>query len=373
MNDNYRKKGPKILTRTAEIASLPENEIEGVRKTEQQFSFRSNEYYLSLIDWSDENDPIRRIIIPSVDELDERGEFDPSAESANIVVKGIQHKYSPTALMIVSEVCGGVCRYCFRKRIFLDTESEIVEDNHEALDYIRNNPQISNVLLTGGDPLMLKTKQLEHIIEQLREIEHVKIIRIGTRMPAFNPYRILNDPSFIDMIRKYSTKDKRIYMMTHFSHVNELTDVALDAVSELISAGAVFSNQTPILRGVNDNPESLAELLNKLAEAGVTPYYVFQCRPTKGNFKFSVPVEEALSIIEEAKMHCSGLAKRVRYIMSHKTGKIEILGKDEKFTYMKYHQAADINDYKKFMVFNKNPKAQWLEDYKEPASVSKMI
>ena len=295
-----------------------------------------------------------------------RGEFDPSCESDNTVVKGIQHKYTPTALMMVSEVCGGVCRYCFRKRIFLDTESETVEDNHEALEYIKNNPVISNVLLTGGDPLMLKTSRLEKIIQQLREIKHVKIIRIGTRMPAFNPYRILNDSSLLEMIEKYSTKNKRIYIMTHFSHSRELTDAAIEAVSLLMNTGAVLANQTPILRGVNDNPDELSKLLNRLAETGIAPYYVFQCRPTKGNFMFSVPIEESLKIIEQAKIKCSGLAKRMKFIMSHKSGKIEIIASDEKYTYMKYHQAADPKNLDRFMIFNKNPAARWLEDYKQP-------
>ncbi|MBN2735259.1 MAG: KamA family radical SAM protein [Methanomicrobiaceae archaeon] len=354
---------PVIVKKIEEISGLPEEDLELLKKVEDKYPFLSNEYYLSLIDWEDENDPIRRIIIPDLHELDPRGDLDPSGESEITVVRGIQHKYGPTALMIVSESCGGVCRYCFRKRIFLDTESETIDDFPEAMDYIKSNPKISNVLLTGGDPLFLATVKLQHIISKLREIPHVKIIRIGSRMPAFNPRRILDDPSLLEMIKKYSTKDKRIYIMTHFSHPRELTDLAVDAAASLLSAGAILANQTPILRGVNDNPDVLSELFTKLAETGIPPYYVFQCRPTIGNSHFSVPIEETYEILRQAREKCSGLAKRAKFIMSHKTGKIEILAVDENFTYMKYHQAADIADNERFMVFKKNPKGYWLEDY----------
>ena len=359
---------PRYLSDISKIKGIPKEEITRLKTVEEKFPFRANEYYLSLIDWDDRDDPIRRIIMPEVDELDEWGELDPSSESDNTVAPGIQHKYSPTALMLVSEICGGVCRFCFRKRIFMDTESETVRDISKEIGYIRNHPEISNVLLTGGDPLMLPTSKVEPILRQLREIEHVKIIRIGSKMPAYNPYRIINDPSLPEMIEKYTTKDKRIYIMTQFNHPKELTDVAVEGINLLKNAGAEPTNQTPILRGVNDDPVVLAELFNKLAAIGVPPYYLFQCRPTLGNYHFSVPIEEAYTIFEQAKVNCSGLAKRAKYAMSHKTGKIEIVGVDERHTYMKYHQAADKNNIGKFMVFNKNPDARWLEDYGDPVS-----
>lgn len=342
IGERYDKSGdnmtlPVIIKKIEEISGLPEKDLKALKKVEEKYSFISNDYYLSLINWEDEEDPIRRIIIPNLHELDPRGDLDPSGESENTVVRGVQHKYGPTALMIVSESCGGVCRYCFRKRIFLDTESETIDDFPEAMGYIKNHPEISNVLLTGGDPLFNSTGKLDRIISKLREIPHVKIIRIGTRMPAFNPMRILDDPSLSEMIKKYSTKDKRIYIMTHFSHPRELTDVAVDAVASLLDAGAILANQTPILRGVNDNAGVLSELFTKLAEIGIPPYYVFQCRPTIGNSYFSVPVEEAYEIIRQAKEKCSGLAKRAKFMMSHKTGKIEILAVDENFTYITLH------------------------------------
>ena len=361
---------PRYITKIDDIKELSEDDAARLRTVEEKFPFRASEYYLSLIDWDDKNDPIRRIILPEVDELDNWGDLDPSTESDNTVLPGIQHKYDPTALMLVSDVCGGICRFCFRKRLFMDTESETINDLAENLAYIRKHTEISNVLITGGDPLTLATSKLEPIIRQLREIDHVKIIRIGSKMPAYDPYRIINDPSLLEMIEKYSTKEKRIYIMTQFNHPRELTDVALEAVDLLTKAGAKPTNQTPILRGVNDDPEILSDLLGNLAAAGIAPYYVFQCRPTIGNYHFSVPIEETYRIFEQAKRTCSGLAKRVKYVMSHKTGKIEILAADENHTYMKYHQAADHANIGKFMIFNKNSDAKWLEDYGNPISES---
>ncbi|GAB7016663.1 KamA family radical SAM protein [Methanogenium cariaci] len=361
---------PGYITKIDDITELSEDDAAKLKTVEERFPFRSSEYYLSLIDWSDEHDPIRRIILPEPDELDNWGELDPSTESSNTVLPGVQHKYGPTALMLVSEVCGGICRFCFRKRIFMDTDSETIKNLAENIEYIKNHPEISNVLLTGGDPLMLATAKLEPVIQQLREIDHVKIIRIGSKMPAYNPYRIINDPSLLEMIEKYSTKDKRIYIMTQFNHPRELTEAAVEAIDLLTKAGAKPTNQTPILRGINDDPDVLGELLSKLAATGVSPYYIFQCRPTTGNQHFSVPVEEAYQIIEEAKVHCSGLAKRVKYVMSHKSGKIEILATDSNHTYMKYHQADTKENIGKLMVFTKNPDAKWFEDYGLPLSES---
>ena len=361
---------PGYITKIDNLTTISEDDATKLRKVEEKFPFYASVYYLSLIDWEDRNDPIRRIILPELDELDSWGELDPSTECDNTVLPGVQHKYGPTALLLVSDVCGGICRFCFRKRIFMDTESETIKNLSENLEYIKTHPEISNVLLTGGDPLTLATPELEVIIQKIREIEHVKNIRIGSKMPAYDPYRIINDPSLLEMIEKYSSNDKRIYIMTHFNHPRELTEAALEAIDLLTKAGAKPTNQTPILRGVNDDPAVLGELFRKLAAAGIPPYYIFQCRPTTGNQHFSVPIEETYRIFEQAKITCSGLAKRVRYVMSHKTGKIEILATDSTYTYMKYHQADDKDNIGKLMIFNKNPDAKWLEDYGNPVSES---
>jgi KamA family protein len=330
-----------------------------------RFAFRANDYYLSLIDWADPNDPIRRLIIPSLDELDESGKLDPSDEQSYTILPGLEHKYNSTALLLVSNVCEGICRYCFRKRVFIDPQKEMVHDFSAAMDYITTHKEITNVLLTGGDPLALSTDRLEAIISRLRQIEHVQVIRIGSRMPVFNPYRILDDPTLTEMIEKYSLADRKIYVMTHFSHPRELTETALEGVMKLQKAGAILTNQCPLIRGVNDTPEVLAELLRRTAFAGIVPYYVFQCRPALGNAAYSVPIEEGYAIVEAAKSRISGLAKRLRFVMSHSTGKIEIVGADGQSVFLKYHRAAEEDDSSRVVVCKSNPAACWLDDYED--------
>ncbi len=355
----------KYVTKLDQVEQLDSKARDRLKPVTDKFSFRANDYYLSLIDWDDPDDPIRRIIIPHEHELDQWGRLDPSDESAFTVIPGLEHKYNSTALLLTSNVCGGICRYCFRKRVFINSRSTCLRDVPAAMQYIKSHQEITNVLLTGGDPLMQATSQIADIIRRLREIDHVEIIRIGTRMPVFNPYRIIDDPDFLEMIGTYSTERKKIYMMTHFVHPRELTDVAASAIHLMQRAGAVIANQTPLVRGLNDRPEVLAELLARLSFVGAVPYYIFQCRPALGNKCYTVPIEEGYEIVEGAKSLVSGLAKRVRYVMSHATGKIEIIGRTEDCVYFKYHRAADDVDSGRFMVFKNNPNACWLDDYAE--------
>ncbi len=357
----------KYVTRIEQLEQLSQQEKLDAKKVTDKFAFRSNDYYLSLIDWDDPDDPIRTIIIPHMRELDEWGRLDPSDEKSYTIMPGLEHKYNSTALLLVSNVCDGICRYCFRKRVFIEPQSEYLRDLPAALQYIKEHREITNVLLTGGDPLVLTTSKLENIIRQLREIEHVQIIRIGTKTPAFNPYRIVGDPALLEMMENYSTGQKKIYVMTHFVHPRELTDLAVEAVDLLQKAGAMIANQTPLTRGVNADPEVLAELLARLSFIGAVPYYIFQCRPALGNRAYTVPIEEGYEIVEQAKSRVSGLAKRVRYAMSHSSGKIEIVGKTEDFVYFKYHRAANDADSGRYLAFRSNPNACWFDDYDEPA------
>ena len=355
----------KHLTKIEQLEQLSEQERTQLKKVAETFSFRSNDYYLSLINWDDPDDPIRTIIIPHSHELEKWGRLDPSDEESYTIIPGLEHKYHSTALLLISNICEGICRYCFRKRVFIDPQRTYLRDTAAAMQYITEHKEITNVLLTGGDPLVLKTSKLDNIIRQLREIEHVQVIRIGTKMPAFNPYRITEDPALLEMISNYTTEQKKIYIMTHFVHPRELTDVAIKSVNLLQKAGALLANQTPLIRGVNSNPEVLAELLGKLSFIGAVPYYIFQCRPAIGNKAYSVPIEKGYEIVEQAKSQVSGLAKRARYTMSHTTGKIEILGKTKEFVYFKYHRAADDQDSGRFLVFKSNPDAYWFDDYDE--------
>jgi lysine 2,3-aminomutase len=355
----------KYLNSIDQLNHASRTEKEELKEVTDWFAFRGNDYYLSLIDWNDPDDPIRTIIIPSRRELDEWGRLDPSDEESYRVMPGLEHKYNSTALLLVSNVCEGICRYCFRKRVFMQRQNEYLRDIPAAMQYISGHEEITNVLLTGGDPLALNASKLENIIRRLRDIEHIEIIRIGTKMPAFNPYRIIEQPALLEMIEKYSTRQKKIYLVTHFIHPRELTDAAVEAVNLLQKAGAVVANQTPLIKGVNDDPEVLADLLARLSFIGAVPYYIFQCRPALGNRAYTVPIEQSYEIIEQAKARVSGLAKRVRFVMSHSTGKIEIVGKAENCVYFKYHRAANDADSGRFLVCQSNPDAYWLDDYAE--------
>jgi len=355
----------RYVTQIEQLEQLKQAERAELAQVVERFSFHSNEYYLSLIDWDDPEDPIRRLIIPNLRELEEWGRLDPSDEKSYCIMPGLEHKYNSTALLLVSSACEGICRYCFRKRVFMNPRNECVQDMPAAIQYIREHKEITNVLLTGGDPLVLKPSKLRDIVRQLREVEHVRIIRIGSRVPAFNPHRIIDEPILLEMIEEYSTAQKRMYVMTHFVHPRELTEPAIRAAGLLQKAGAITANQTPLIRGVNDDPEVMAELLANLSFIGVVPYYIFQCRPAVGNKAYTVPIEEGYEIIERAKARVSGLAKRVRFVMSHSTGKIEIIGKSNGHVYFKYHRAAKDADSGRFLTLKSNPDAYWLDDYAE--------
>ena len=360
---------PRYINRLDQVSSLTAAEQEELKPVSEKFTFRTNEYYQSLIDWDDPDDPIRRIVMPHVQELSEFGELDASDESSYTALRGLEHKYADTALLLVNNVCGAYCRFCFRKRLFTDGNSETTNDVSDAIAYIEKHPEINNVLLSGGDPLIMSTGKLEKIISALRQIDHVRIIRIGSKMVAFDPFRVLNDPSLLEMIEKYSLPGRKIFVMNHFNHPRELTEPALKALRLLQRAGAITVNQTPLIRGVNDKAEVVAELFSRLSYNGVLPYYLFLCRPTLGNEPYVVPIEKALEIFDEARRHLAGVAKQARLCMSHKTGKIEVVGKMGDQIVFRYHRAPNPQDCGRLMIFESDPKAGWLDDYFRPEPV----
>ena len=360
---------PRYVNKLEQISTLTEAEKQQLAPVAEKFAFRTNEYYQSLIDWNDPEDPIRRIVMPDIQELDEFGEMDASDEHSYTALKGLEHKYGDTALLLVNNVCGAYCRFCFRKRLFVDGNDEVTNDITDAVEYIRLHPEINNVLLSGGDPLIMSTGKLGRIIQQLRDIEHVRIIRIGTKMTAFDPYRIINDPSLLEMIGEYSLPDRKIFVMAHFNHPRELTQPALRGLQLLQKAGAITVNQSPLIRGVNDKAEVIAELFGRLSFNGVLPYYLFICRPTAGNEGYMVPVERGLEIFQEARRRLAGLAKQARLCMSHRTGKVEVVGKMDGKIVFRYHRAPNPLDCGRVMVFDSDPTAAWLDDYMRPEPV----
>ncbi len=201
---------PKYLNSISELdnlVGLTSKERQTMESVTDVFPFRSNEYYLSLIDWKNGNDPLRKIVVPDIRELKSGGSADPSCEKDYTKNPGLQHKYDQTGLLLLTDVCGGICRFCFRKRLFMSCEREAVKDVSDNIEYIREHKEITNVLLTGGDPLTLDTRHLESVLSKIREIPHVNIIRIGSKMLAYNPYRILNDPELLRVLSRFSTPE----------------------------------------------------------------------------------------------------------------------------------------------------------------------
>ncbi len=343
------------------IPNIPPEEREKLKKVAEKYVFRANDYYLGLINWDDPKDPIKQLIIPREEELSDWGKLDASNEAAVTVTKGVQHKYPETVLLLCNEVCGAYCRYCFRKRLFMDENDEVTNDVSEGLRYIAEHPEVTNVLLTGGDPLLMSTRRITEILEKIRAIPHVKIIRIGSKMPAFDPWRILNDEPLQAALRKYSEPRRRIYLMAHFDHPRELTDAAVNGIDCFIKCGVICVNQCPLIKGINDDPMVLSTMFRQLSWMGCPPYYLFQGRPTEGNEPYEVPIVRGWEIFREALRYGSGLARRPRYAMSHETGKIEILGVDAKHIYLRYHRAKDAALRGRFMVYKRNDDAYWLD------------
>ncbi len=352
----------RYIKKLEDIPQLTEAERTALQPVADAYAFRVSDYYLKLIDWNDPNDPIRQLVIPRPDELNDWGALDASNEAANTVMRGVQHKYPDTALLLCNEVCGAYCRYCFRKRLFMNDNDEASKDLSEGIEYISAHPEITNVLLTGGDPLLLSTRRLTEVIAALREIDHVRIIRIGTKMTAFNPFRVIDDPALVEMFARYSTASKRIYMMNHFDHPREITPEAEDCLDRLIHAGVIMTNQCPMIAGINDDPIVLSDMFRKLSWIGCPPYYVFQGRPTAGNDPYKVSIVRGWEIFREALRHGAGLARRARFAMSHETGKIEILAVDDKHIYLRYHRAKDASLRGRFMIYKRDDNAYWLDD-----------
>ena len=352
----------RYITKLDKLDRLTDDERAALQPVADRYAFRLNDYYAGLIDWDDPNDPIRRLVVPRTDELDEYGKLDASDEDANTVHRGVQHKYVDTALLLCNEVCGAYCRYCFRKRLFMNDNDEATNDVSAGMAYIRENDQITNVLLTGGDPLLMSTRRLAEIIDELAGIPHVRIVRIGSKMPAFDPWRLRRDRNLRTLFRRYATGSTRIYLMAHFDHPRELTPEAVAELEAYQDCGVTCVNQCPLIRGINDAPTVLAEMWEKLSFAGCPPYYLFQGRPTAGNSPYEVPITAGLDIFQQALKNGSGLARRARYVMSHASGKIEIMAADAESIYLRYHQAKDPNDLGRMLIAPRDDRAAWLDD-----------
>jgi lysine 2,3-aminomutase len=286
--------------------TFSQKEKKQLQKTIDHFPLSITPYYFSLIDRENyQNDPVFRQAFADTRELyNSKSEMtDPLAEDHDSPVPLITHRYPDRVLFLVSNVCAMYCRHCTRKRKVGDIDNIPTRKQiREGLDYIRNTPQVRDVLLSGGDPFLLSDDYLDWILTELRAIPHVQVIRIGTRTPVVLPYRITDD--LVKMLKKHHP----IWINTHFNHVRELTASSKRALAMLADAGIPLGNQSVLLAEVNDCPRIIKELVHKLVANRVRPYYLYQCDLSKGLSHFRTPVGKGIEIIESLIGHTSGFA-----------------------------------------------------------------
>lgn len=346
----------------AERLHIPEDRLTELCDIQDKFPMFVNPYYLSLIDTEDREDPVRKMCIPEIAEMEAGGKMDTSGEHDNTVLTGMQHKYHETVLILSTNQCAMYCRHCFRKRLVGLSADEIARYIGDMARYVREHKEINNVLVSGGDAFLNSNEMIRRYLEEFTAIEHLDLIRFGTRTPVVLPQRITTDSELTEILNTYASK-KQIYVVTQFNHPKEITEEAAKAVKLLLKAGIVVKNQTVLLKGINDTPEILGELLRRVTTMGIVPYYVFQCRPVTGVYtQFQVPLHEAYRIVEGAKGRQSGQGKCFRYVLSHETGKIEILGEagDGQMLF-KYHQAKDEADMGRIFTRKIEKDQCWLD------------
>lgn len=301
------------------IVNLAQNEIEGFKKLNKFFHAGISPYSLSLMDFSNDLDPVKLQLMPRLEELTDRfGVSDPLKEIGNSPVKEMVHVYKDRVAWCVAQLCPVYCRYCFRKRRDgeegLHFNPKIIE---KGLDYIASNKNIRDVLITGGDPFIAHDKTIENLLKKLRDIKHVEIIRFGTRTPVSLPYRITEE--FADMLAQYHP----IWINTHFNSAQELTPEAASAIDTLLKRGIPIGNQSVFLKNVNDNADSLRKLVNGLVKMRVRPYYIYHPQIVEGTEHLRIPIEKGLDVIKELRGSTTGFANP-QYVLDTPTGKIPL-------------------------------------------------
>lgn len=284
---------------------LTVDEEEGVRQCLGRLRMAITPYYLSLIDVNDPCDPIRKQAIPTIDELEISAADleDPLHEDTDSPVPGLTHRYPDRVLILTTDQCSMYCRHCTRRRFAGQNDCEVSTNKIEkCIEYVKNHPEVRDVLLSGGDVLCLSDEKLEYIIAKLREIEHVEIIRLGSRTPVVMPQRITQN--LCNMLKKYHP----IWLNTHFNHPKEMTPEAKRACTMLADAGIPLGNQSVLLAGINDCTFIMKKLVHELVKARVRPYYIYQCDLSMGLEHFRTPVSKGIEIIEGLRGHTSGYA-----------------------------------------------------------------
>jgi lysine 2,3-aminomutase len=308
------------------LLRLSREELEAIGRLEGDYKMAIPPYYFSLIDPDDPQDPIRLQAVPSPQEAESASGYaltDPLEEDKDSPVPGLTHRYPDRVLLLTTPNCSMYCRFCTRKRATLTRGGwEAIHPNDERMiDYIRQHPQVRDVIVSGGDPLTLPLPKLRYYLEQLREIPHVDVVRIGTRVPVTLPQRLF-DPELIELLESA----EKVYVHTHFNHPREITPEASRACRALIKAGIPVNNHTVLLRGVNDDLAIMRELIRGLLRIKVRPYYLFHCDPVVGAGHFRTSIWKGLEIIEGLRGHVSGIGIPTYVVDSpHGGGKIPLM------------------------------------------------
>ncbi|PHR23889.1 MAG: KamA family protein [Desulfotalea sp.] len=371
---DYRQELKRNITNVDELSRylpLTAEEKNDIRQIEQIHPIIIPRYYLSLIDPQDKDDPIRRLCVPDAQEMIVAGGMgdttqDPYGDDKHDKGNGVLHKYDYTALVVTSEYCAMYCRHCFRKRMVGLTNDKTVKNFHKAAEYIADHPEITNVVMSGGDPLMLPTKILKKMLDSLRDIPHLNHVRIGSRVPVSYPIRLFDD-ELIEVLKDFNSA-KTLFVPTHFNHPREITSVSTEAVKRLRDVGVTVNNQAVLLAGVNDNVKTLRDLMNGLLRIGVNPYYLYQCMPVaRVRHHFQVPLKKGVDLVDEARRYFDGYAKRFKFIIAHDIGKLEICGRIGNKLVLKQLHARHGRDEEisRLLVRELTETGGWLDDLPE--------
>ena len=287
------------------IIKLTPEEEEGVTKTEGRLLMAITPYWATLMDSQKPNCPIRKQSVPTKHEFEisTTDMVDPLSEDKDSPVPGLVHRYPDRVLLLVTDMCATYCRHCTRRRL-VGSEDKLAKPHKldQAFDYIRSNKRIRDVLISGGDPLVMSDERLEEILKTLKSISHVHFVRIGTRVPVTMPMRITSE--LLSMFKKYSP----LWMSIHFNHPKEITKRVVRACNSLVDNGIPLGSQTVLLKGVNDRPYIMKRLMHELLRIRVRPYYIYQCDLSTGIGHFRTPVGVGINIMERLRGHTSGYA-----------------------------------------------------------------
>ncbi len=288
-----------------EILELTLEEIEGIKHSKGRLALAVTPYFASLMDPNNPNCPIRRQAIPRIEEfhLSRNDLVDPCGEDKDSPVPGLVHRYPDRVLLLVTDQCAVYCRYCTRRRLVGSSERSITQGNfEEVLKYLKSHRKVRDVLLSGGDPLLLENERLEEILSRLRALSHIELLRIGTRAPVTLPQRITG--GLVRMLKKYHP----IMISIHFTHPKEVTEAVRRACNELADGGIPLGSQTVLLKGINDKPNIMKKLAQELLKIRVRPYYIYQCDLAMGTEHFRTSVATGIQIIEKLRGHTTGYA-----------------------------------------------------------------